>query len=335
MPPPPALNEAAKATAPQQEADSAKGASISPWAKDIAVRPAIAAKETKADSVSQPYAAVADKPVADGYIAFDKNAANQDTLGSVLQGRLAGLDARNSKARRNYVAAPDPSSDALSEVVVVGYGKRKKGKAYRPPPAKISHRIVVLGSSTAEGVGPKSPDSTWVNLFRKYVQSMDPQAEVINLAVGGYNSYKILPDNADIPFNRPNPDTGHNVSKALSLEPDIVIINMPSNDVVAGYSPREFLDNLEDVVDRIHEKHIVCYITTTQPRNTDEGKRKRLQHLRTVIQRQYRSRSIDCWEGLSAPDGSILPMYNSGDGIHLNGLGHRLMFERMKQRVKL
>ncbi|KAA2245195.1 SGNH/GDSL hydrolase family protein [Chitinophaga agrisoli] len=325
-PPAAPLHELAKARAPKQEADTTKGASQ--WAGYVAAVPSAAAANEAADSVSPPYAANADKFTA------DKNAYS-DTVANALAGRVAGLDTRSRAARPNYVTAPNPAEDQLNDVVVIGYGTRKKGRGYRPPRVKSSHRIVVLGSSTAEGVGPKSPDSTWVNLFRKYVQSTDPRAEVINLAVGGYNTYKILPDNADAPFNRPVPDTGHNLSKALSLEPDIIIINMPSNDIVAGYSTREFLENLEYLVDRIHEKHIVCYITTTQPRNTDEGKRKKLQHLRTVIERQYRARSIDCWEGLSAPDGSILPKYNSGDGIHLNGLGHRLMFERVKERVKL
>ena len=275
-----------------------------------------------------------------GQLAITQNKATlPDTLlASALKGKMSGLNLQPRMQRQysNYVAAPDAKSGEsnLSEVVVMGYGSKKRGKVarYRPP---ASHRIVVLGSSTAEGVGPKTKDSTWVNLFRQYVQSRDPQAEVIILAVGGYNSYKILPTEADIPFNRPDPDTGHNVTKALALEPDIIIINMPSNDIVAGYSVREFMDNLEEVVDRIHEKHVTVYITTTQPRNTDESKRKKLQQMRTQLKRQYRTYSIDCWEGLSAPDGSILPQFNSGDGIHLNGLGHRIMFERIRERVKL
>jgi len=80
-------------------------------------------------------------------------------------------------------------------------------------------------------------------------------------------------------------------------------------------------------------QHVTCYITTTQPRNTEEAKRKQLIAMRDYIIRHYPNNYIDCWEGLSAPDGSLLPQYNSGDGVHLNGLGHQLMFERIKAKI--
>ncbi|WP_217602817.1 GDSL-type esterase/lipase family protein [Chitinophaga sp. GbtcB8] len=199
--------------------------------------------------------------------------------------------------------------------------------------APVARHIVVLGSSTAEGVGPKTKDSTWVNLLRKYLQEKAPQSTVTNLAVGGFTSYRILPSDADVPFLKPKPDAAHNITQALALQPDMIIINMPSNDINVGYSLKEYQRNLDAVMKLARQQHVTCYITTTQPRNTGAAKRKQLITMRDYIIRHYPHNYIDCWEGLSAPDGSLLPQYNSGDGVHLNGLGHQLMFERIKAKV--
>jgi lysophospholipase L1-like esterase/cytoskeletal protein RodZ len=194
-------------------------------------------------------------------------------------------------------------------------------------------RIVILGSSTAEGVGPKSRDSSWAYLFNRYVQARNPRNTVVNLGVGGYTSYKILPDDADIPFYKPDPDPAHNITKALSLHPDLIIINMPTNDIADGYSVEEYQRNLATVTDIIRQHHIPFYITTTQPRNTSASKRQKLREMRDIIIRNYPDTYINCWEGLSTPDGNIDPRYNSGDGVHLNGQGHLLMFDRIKEKV--
>ena len=60
------------------------------------------------------------------------------------------------------------------------------------------YRIVVLGSSTAEGVGPENIDDAWVNLYREYLTQQDSRFEVINLAKGGYTTYDILPTGTTI-----------------------------------------------------------------------------------------------------------------------------------------
>ena len=80
-------------------------------------------------------------------------------------------------------------------------------------------RIVVLGSSTAEGVGPLSPRAAWVVRYREYLQSLFPANEVINLASGGYNTYRVMPSDFVSGPDRPNPDPNRNITKAVSLRP--------------------------------------------------------------------------------------------------------------------
>ena len=244
---------------------------------------------------------------------------------------------RFDRQQNNVTVALEPSKAGLNEVVVVGMG-RLSGRAKRARKAYQQHQsaknIVVLGSSTAAGTGPKTPDSTWVNLLRKYLQSDDPAVTVTNLAVGGFTSYKILPEGGDLPFYKPKPDPEHNIDMALSLKPDLIIINMPSNDITEGFSVEDFRKNLQVVTDLIRQQNIRFYITTTQPRNTTAANRKKLRQMRDIIMRSYRNNYIDCWDELSTPDGNIVPLYDSGDGVHLNGLGHRIMFERVAAKVQ-
>lgn len=244
--------------------------------------------------------------------------------------------------QNNVLVAMEPSKAGLDEVVVTALGV-KAGRAKRPRFPRVfqqqrtqnhAQHIVVLGSSTAAGTGPKTSDSAWVNLLRKYLQLRDPAVAVTNLAVGGFTSYKILPENEDVPFYKPEADPEHNIDKALSLKPDLIIINMPSNDITEGFSVGEFRANLEVVADRIRREGIRFYITTTQPRNTTADNREKLRRMRDIIIRSYRNHYIDCWDGLSTPDGNIVPQYDSGDGVHLNGLGHQLMFQRVKAKIE-
>lgn len=55
-------------------------------------------------------------------------------------------------------------------------------------------RIVVLGSSTAEGAGASVRKNSWVSRFARYVKNTDPTNEVVNLAKGGYTTCAIMPN---------------------------------------------------------------------------------------------------------------------------------------------
>jgi len=52
----------------------------------------------------------------------------------------------------------------------------------------ILNHIVVLGSSTAAGIGPSSIDSSWVNRLNQNLKNLDSTYKIVNLAVGGFSS---------------------------------------------------------------------------------------------------------------------------------------------------
>jgi lysophospholipase L1-like esterase len=188
--------------------------------------------------------------------------------------------------------------------------------------------VVVLGSSTAEGVGPSSPDSAWVNRYRAALLEIDDDHQVTNLAHGGYTTWHIRPTGAAHPGDRPAPDPARNVTQALSLGPDAIIVNLPSNDVAFGYPIVEQIANYDLVRSVAAAAGVPVWFTTSQPRNLSAAFRDSLKAMRDTTFALYDRYAVDFWTDLAAPDGTILPLYNSGDGIHLNDAAHRILFQR-------
>ena len=195
--------------------------------------------------------------------------------------------------------------------------------------------IVVLGSSTAEGIGASSPDSTWVNRFRNAVFLNDTRNEVINLAKGGYTTYHLLPTGSTAGSTVGiSVDRERNITKALSLNPAAIIINLPSNDAANYFPVEDQLANFDAMVSTANDQFVPVWICTTQPRNFSSSTQLQIQKdARDSIFAVYGDYAIDFWNGLAEPNGFILDMYDSGDGIHLNDKGHRLLFERVMEKM--
>lgn len=197
-----------------------------------------------------------------------------------------------------------------------------------PGAAAAGVHIVVLGSSTAAGTGASVPDSAWVNRYRNALVAEDASHQVTNLARGGYTTYHIMPTGNVPPAGRPLPDTLRNITRALSLAPDAVIINLPSNDAAYGYTLAEQLANYDSVLAAAGRAGVPVWISTTQPRNLTLAGRENLMAMRDSTFARWGDHAIDFWNGIANPDGTINVLYNSGDGIHLNDAGHRILFER-------
>lgn len=191
--------------------------------------------------------------------------------------------------------------------------------------------VVILGSSTAAGTGPREIANAWVNRYLAYAESLDADNRVINLAKGGYTTYHLMPRDHLSPEGRPQPDPCRCITMALHLDPDAIVINLPSNDAAYGYSVEEQLANYDSILVLADRRDIPVWITTTQPRNLTVEGRANLMAVRDSTYARFGERAIDFWTGLAMEDGSIDPAYDSGDGVHLNDPAHRILFQRVVQ----
>lgn len=189
--------------------------------------------------------------------------------------------------------------------------------------------IVILGSSTAAGTGPKNITNAWVNRYIAYVEDINHDHKVINLAKGGYTTYHIMPRDFVPPDDRPKPDPGRCITMALLLDPSAIFINLPSNDAAYGYSVTEQLANYDSILAADDVENVPIWITTTQPRNLSMEKRQNLMDMRDSTFSRFGSKAVDFWTSLAQEDGTIDPAFDCGDGVHLNDLGHSILFERV------
>lgn len=190
-------------------------------------------------------------------------------------------------------------------------------------------RIVVLGSSTAAGTGVSRPESAWVNLYASGLREEGRQVEVINLAVGGYTTYEVMPVELAPPPGRPGPSRGHTISDALALHPCAIIVNLPSNDAARGIPIREQLANYDTLLQRAGAAGVPVWIATPQPRNMTDSLRQWQIMMRDSVERRLGDHSIDFWSGIATASGEITPGFDSGDGIHLNDRAHRILADRV------
>ncbi|MBN1350573.1 SGNH/GDSL hydrolase family protein [candidate division KSB1 bacterium] len=191
--------------------------------------------------------------------------------------------------------------------------------------------IVVLGSSTAAGTGPAEFNNAWVNRYRRFVKSIDTSYQVINLAKGGYTTYQIMPQRYSPPADKPRPDSNRCITKALSYNPDAIIINLPSNDAANGFSVSEQLANYDTILAATKMRHIPVWITTTQPRNLSLEKWQNLMEMRDSTFARFGEKAIDFWSGIESAAGKLNPVFDCGDGVHLDDQGHGELFDRVKR----
>ena len=198
------------------------------------------------------------------------------------------------------------------------------------PCAKLTPiHVVVIGSSTAAGLGPYSSDSTWVNRYRKYLQNINPANQVTNLAVGGTTTYHIMPSWFLTPTGKPAVTPAKNVTMALSLNPDAIIVNMPSNDGANGFDVNEQMSNFITLYNEADTAGVQMWVCTKQPKNTNTAKKIIQTEVRDSIFNYFGNYAIDFWTTIVGTNNDIDTLYDSGDGTHLNNAGHRILYNRV------
>ena len=205
---------------------------------------------------------------------------------------------------------------------------------YSRKPSKMADpvSIAIIGSSTAAGQGADPPEKSWVNRYRAYLKSLHPENKVHNLALGGLQTFQLQPNGHKPSPARPLPDPERNITKALSLRPDAVIVNAPSNDAAAFYGTEEQLANFDRIIQVARQAGVLTWICTTQPRVFSPKQIDIQVQLKDAILNRYGAQTLNFWDALALPDHLPDPRFTLGDGAHLNNAGHARLFEIAKSR---
>jgi lysophospholipase L1-like esterase len=159
--------------------------------------------------------------------------------------------------------------------------------------------------------------------------SAEANVSISNLAVGGYTTLELLPGSG----------ASGSIDAALAEQPDLIVVALAgSNDLDIGTSTASYLARLTQLRDKARAAGIPTFFVGTAPKDLSDNERLQLADWND----QMRSRFSSCWvpanssyspcfidvfAGLASAELNILPQYDSGDGIHLNDAGHRVMFQ--------
>ncbi|MEO7959858.1 MAG: SGNH/GDSL hydrolase family protein [Fibrobacteria bacterium] len=189
--------------------------------------------------------------------------------------------------------------------------------------------IVLMGASTSAGVGATTYDSSFAGRYAHYLKNQDPAWTFTNLAVSGYTTFQLMPTGYAAPSGRPKTDPAHNITKALSLHPRVLLLCMGTNDIANGYPASQYEANYDSLHAIAERAGIPFWVTTPLPRGVDAAKRSMILALRDRIMSRDAPRAINFYDSLGDAQGNYYPAFNSGDNIHTNNHGHRLLFERV------
>ncbi len=197
-------------------------------------------------------------------------------------------------------------------------------------------KLLILGSSTSTCFfGPSSIDSCYITRLQKYYQSIGFPITLDNRAVAGDNIYQGMPLNYTPPPGRNSPRPYNNITEGLAGNPDVVLINYPSN----GYdifTVDEVMNCFRIIKQAANNAGKPCYITTSQPRNDPESYRtqevrNKMAEIKNRILSEFGSYAVNFWDVIANSDNSLQDMYQV-DGIHINDAGHRIFFNRLLEK---
>lgn len=182
-------------------------------------------------------------------------------------------------------------------------------------------RIVGIGSSTMTGAGASPASNGLPSLLAQWVAANTTGGTFLAQAVSGTYSNMYVPDGTT-----PQSDWNRNIEAALALDPDIIIVSLPSND--PSFNTNEvFLNNLRTIFNECRERNVHCFITTTQPRTEyNSTLQQQLYDAAQLIKQEFKQYAVDVLTPLADPytvqfPARIKDIYNA-DTIHVNNAGH-------------
>lgn len=191
-----------------------------------------------------------------------------------------------------------------------------------PAPGRL---VVVLGSSSAYGMGASSRERSWAQLFARHARAEHPTDAVWNLARPGYTTFSVLPMPGPRERRPRPPNERRNITRALSVHPYAILLSLPTNDTLSGTPFVEQQRNFERLAEEAERGGAKLFVISSQPRNFPRPLRRELFDFRAWLATRFAPRFIDVWPGLVGDDMRLREDLDSGDGTHVNDAGHLII----------
>lgn len=182
--------------------------------------------------------------------------------------------------------------------------------------ARVSNRpIVVIGSSTAAGVGATAGQS-WFEQMRRMGYSMSSQAVAGSTLSDAIRTGCVFNGDCLPTAQRP-----------------ILIVHFPTNDIATGRPPDEVLESFRWIADWCTDRNIDFIFASIQPRNLPIEQREALRSVDRMLADQYPDRYVSVYKLLATRDGRIHPHFSAGDQIHVVDAAHAAIAQELHRKI--
>ncbi len=97
---------------------------------------------------------------------------------------------------------------------------------------KAPYTVVMLGDSTAQGIGAARPEDSFGALVAQHLAQQGRQVRFVSLGVSGAQVRDVRTEQ---------------VPKVAALQPDLILLSVGANDVTAWTAPTTYLDEMERI----------------------------------------------------------------------------------------
>lgn len=186
-----------------------------------------------------------------------------------------------------------------------------------PMPDTIARRFVVLGDSHSDYTPPSDAGTWWWQV------AADRAGLVVvdNFAARGWDTQQAI-DGAE---GKPS-----QLTRAEQSPGDLALVMFGGNDVVHGFTADKYEANLATIINRLKASGKRVVIVFPPPLFSLLN----LEHGTQYAQMRERARAVaaangayytDAWSVMASADGTSNPSWDSGDTVHLNDEGQRVM----------
>ncbi len=188
-------------------------------------------------------------------------------------------------------------------------------------------KVVVIG---AKSTLSKDGEHSWVEKYSKYLKTFNQDNEIVNLTNTGLNSYHIVPTGSSSPIGRPKSDPEFNISKAISLNPDAIIVNLEDTDLIENFQANEQIINIMLIAGEANKANIPVWVNTPKPMlQLDEIHSPRVIKVKNLIQQRFNPFVVNFWDELAQENGLIKKDFLSPDGKTINAAAENKMMEEL------